>query len=761
MAERFRATFESYEGNDYTFSIYDNDFVGTRSTISLTNIVASTEASDNEIYTPIISAKLEVGIRFDYNDSSDLLQFFEDVAGEQEDRFGCILTLTGGSEPVFVGVLRLDAMKIPNKPYGSIDLTFLDGISLLKDKEYKNGSSFYNVGTSENLLEHVQNCLEKLPTFSLYLAGDDLLKNSINWYHTDMGGSGDDTLNKARCSHAEFTKTDEEGQKEASSCFDVLESILRRYFAVLSYNPSPYANYTIQHVRSNVEATIDYVAYKPTRNAYLVPGFNRDGGANTFLSNGVYSFFPGVNRIEIQQNWETVGITEPVITNANEPAGFKSLGNHVVETVDTKLAFFGSVDTLWDVADKISRPVGAAFAFTIKIDNGTTPYYATNLEVGWTPVSGSGFESYYTRIKSGFDSWSTSERKNVFCTESFSNKKGRFSLRDFFNIISLPIEGVYTIGTEFEVSYKFELLNPISYRLQYYDSYNSNWTIDGYQRFVGFTMVEGLTVTSGQKIGKLTASNFGNTSSFKLEYPLNLAYADALGNTSLEIRNSSGVWIKEQHKWKKSGATDYSLAELIIRDYYAMQRATIQKYQGSARGSDIWANMRLTYSHANAASDEVFIPIRTSHNLATDILEGVFYKSAIFLGSPTIEETFIYDSSKSNSTSAANSSSSNSTGSNGTSSNVPAVVNVYQVTGQTGTTISINDATVASQSVLTDLDMDLLVITVKRGSTYLNYNRTSPNNVEFYALQNGTDVDIILGRAAVSGDVFRIKINEI
>jgi hypothetical protein len=755
MAERFRAEFVSYEGNDYTLKIYDNDHVGAHTSIDISKIIATTEASDNEIYTPIISAKLEVGIRFDYNGASDLLQFFEDVSGEQEDRFGCILTLTGGSEPVFVGVLRLDAIKIPNSPYGSVDLTFLDGLSLLKDIEYKNGSNFYDVETYENLLEHVQNCLEKLPTFDLYENGDDFLRNHITWYHTDMVTTSDDTLDKARCRHSEFTKVDEEGQYSAMTCFDVLEAILRRYLATLMYNPNPYSNYTIQHIRANTEATIDYVSYKKTRNALLSPSFNRDGGANTFLANGVYSFFPGINRIEVRQDWETVGI--PTTSNSlNETDTFESLGFHEVRTANTRISFLGNTDCILDPTPITNRKLQAVFLLTIKIDDGVTPYYWERERQVDLTVDGDGFLNGSPEYVFEGE-WDTVEKGHVLYTDFVRNKISNTEVSTLFNVVTKEISEVYAVGTMFEVSYKFEFVGCNMVSLSQLGL--SNYGLVSYTRVALFSLIETDSTAGNQPTGKLTKSDFGSSNSYKIEYPLTLAFSDSVGNSTLQIRESSGDWVREVDKWKKSGASEYSLAELIIRDYYAMQKATIQKYQGSARGADIWANMRLTYSHDNAASDEVFIPIRTSHDLARDVLSGTFYKSAIFLGTPTIEDELIIEGGGSSFSSAANIPSSGSGSTSVSGGNQ--VVNVYELTSQTGTTITISDATIEDHTDLTDAEMDMLVITVKRGSTYLNYNRTSPNNVEYYAVQNGTDVDITLGRAAVSSDVFRILIKQI
>jgi hypothetical protein len=85
---------------------------------------------------------------------------------------------------------------------------------------------------------------------------------------------------------------------------------------------------------------------------------------------------------------------------------------------------------------------------------------------------------------------------------------------------------------------------------------------------------------------------------------------------------------------------------------------------------------------------------------------------------------------------------------------------VFEVTGITGTSITLSDTTIADQADYTDAQMDMLFISAKRGTTVLNYKRTSLGNIDFYAVQSGNDVIVTLGRAAVSGDVFRFKLTQ-
>ena len=756
MAERFRATWTSFYGSDYTLKIYDENHTGSFSSITKINVSLKTNANSRELLTPIQTAQLDASFFLDRNDAgaADFLLFLSDMAEEEENRFFCTLSITGHSGFVFVGSLLIDDVKIPNSPIINVNLTFVDGLSLLKDIEYKTAADeYFDISTTETLIGHIQNCLEFIPCFSYYNPSSSFLKTNIDWTH-DAGG---EALSSTRCSHSLFTKVDEQGQSSAKSCFDVLEAIMKLFYANLKYEPNPYNNYTITHLRDAGEENITYnTSYTPSWTGSSPTSQNRKNGTVQFLAGGVYGFLPGINKASVSYSYETEEKRLPSGTGAIEPTTYSEIGTFKVRSDKTIFSLSGIIRSRFESNQLQPQRVGALYKIYIKFVGSTSgtfyaanPFIATSSSGGWVEAS---------TIQPNQMFFSSSESHCKLYSSFYKWTINNITLSDPYNIVSAPLNDEFAIGEDVTISVKFEFFSKIMLSSFGIYPYKSDHVFTGYYRTLLWSVLEGTELSEEQIIGRRFESNFPTSNSNFLEYEIFAGYGSNNSTTVLESFDGTN-WVRSENKWKSiEYIPQYYLAELIIRDMFASQGKTISTYSGVVEGEEAWGCRLVEYT---GGATELMIPIQTTHDIVRDRLKGDFYEASTFPGTPTIEEKFDYDNSSSGSSSGGSGGSSISNTSSGSSSGTgEASYHVFEVTGITGTSITLSDTTIADQADYTDAQMDMLFISAKRGTTVLNYKRSSLGNIDFYAIQSGNDVIVTLGRAAVSGDVFRFKLTQ-
>ena len=757
MAERFRSTWTSFYGSDYTLKIYDENHTGSFSSITKINVSLKTNANSRELLTPIQTAQLDASFFLDRNNAgdADFLLFLSDMAEEEENRFFCTLKVTGHSGFVFVGSLLIDDVKIPNSPIINVNLTFVDGLSLLKDIEYKTAADeYFDTSTTETLIGHIQNCLEFIPCFSYYNPSSSFLKTNIDWTH-DAGG---EALSSTRCSHSLFTKVDEQGQSSAKSCFDVLEAIMKLFYANLKYEPNPYNNYTITHLRDAGEENMTYnTSYTPSWTGSSPTSQNRKNGAVQFLAGGVYGFLPGINKASVSYSYETEEKRLPAHTDVTEPATYSEIGTFKVRSDKTILSLSGTIRSNFHSDSWQGQKVSAMYKMYIKFEGSTSgTFYAANPWTSAVKVGGwvESMNSYvYNQMV-----FTSSESYCKINSSQYNYQTGDIILTDPYNIVSAPLNDEFAIGEDVTISVKFEFFSKrmFSFLGVYFGKIDH--AFNGYDRTILWSVLEGTELSEEQIIGRRFESNFPTSNSNFLEYEIFAGYGSNNSATVLESFDGTN-WVRAENKWRSiEYIPQYYLAELIIRDMFASQGKTISTYSGVVEGEEAWGCRIVEYT---GGATELMIPIQTTHDIVRDRLKGDFYDASTFPGTPTIEEKFDYDNSSSGSSTGGSGGSSTSNSSSGSSSGTgEASYHVFEVTGITGTSITLSDTTIADQADYTDAQMDMLFISAKRGTTVLNYKSSSLGNIDFYALQSGNDVIVTLGRAAVSGDVFRFKLTQ-
>lgn len=750
MAKRFNGTWRDEYNNAYTFELYDDDFVGAATNVLMDGVKLSYEGeSDDKIYSPIIPCVFECGIKANRSDAtlSDFFAFLSDVATETEDRFWCRVTVAYSFTFVFTGVLLLEEIKIPNSPIFTTSLTFVDSLTMLQNVEYKDSlGNYFDRSQFATLWEHFQNCMEMLPIFRRYELSNDFVSTALEWSHTNQLSGN--FLTHTRVKHDAFTFVDDDGNNSALSAYEVLERILKPFFLTLQYDPTHLNNYILRHGYDLINLNFaNEDRYKPNWSAIVGTTQSRENANVVYpLPTGNYGFLAGYRDVKMkyEYNQDEAGTEE--IGEENEPIDYVSYGKYQVTTNEERIAVFGIVDTVIDVKAWTLWDVAMFYRLWIKLvrtSDSKTIYYGGDIPDDTANI--------YGFIDEIFGSWDWSATEKSCYVNSGGTKwkrRGVHTLKDVFIRETPFLSEEFIVGDEFEVFIKFADLGMKAPSMMP-ATMQTAYDFLGYSRKINIEIIDGTDV-EGDATGLLVNGLIDANNSKSLDYNIKLGFGENASGSNLEIQTATG-WEIASNKWKKTTG-EYYLYELIIREIYRLRRGTISTYEGVLKAEGIMGNMMM-----EMIDGDNYYPIRGEHDMRASTFNGKFVKPTTFFGVPTI--TFTRSTEGSSSISSGNSSG-GSTSDNSQNPVIP-LISVYEVTGQTGTNITVSAATIADQADYTDAEMDMLVITVKRGSTYLNYNRTTPNNVEFYAVQSGSNVVITLGRAAVASDVFRILIKEI
>ena len=216
MATLLQSSYTSIDGNNYAINVFLDSFQGDFFTPAGRATIVYPEIKD--IMTVLRGSELDVQLELK-KDELPLLDILSSVVGDREARG----RLFKNGQTIFEGWLRPDSISYPlNTEYVIVNLSFTDGLGLLKETEYRNTDGTQYRGVENELLQL---------TRILQLTGSQI---PFRIYNIGLIFSTEDsTDDDNRAINDTFTNQDRyRSQDQNNSVFDcqkVLEGILKKY----------------------------------------------------------------------------------------------------------------------------------------------------------------------------------------------------------------------------------------------------------------------------------------------------------------------------------------------------------------------------------------------------------------------------------------------------------------------------------------------------------------------------------------------------
>ena len=236
MATLFTCQFVSQKNITWTINIDDADHVGAATDIEVAadGFSLSYDGEENPLQT-IVGSRCKVTAAVSSSTETALQGFASDLQSAAEERFTMEIRRNAGTDQIFwCGYILADLSGFEDMepPYG-FAITAVDGISRLKDVEYKDDSGANDVPYGfETFLTHILNCLTQgtLHT-TYYTTSDQYLRTSVNWVDSVMGAPTETEcpLAQTRVNGEVFARPNRSNNAEEwtfDSCYEVLDKIL-------------------------------------------------------------------------------------------------------------------------------------------------------------------------------------------------------------------------------------------------------------------------------------------------------------------------------------------------------------------------------------------------------------------------------------------------------------------------------------------------------------------------------------------------------
>jgi hypothetical protein len=742
MAQRFNCDFYDQISGRYTIKIFDDQYIG-----DVTEIRTSSEEigyePDIQLYAPIIPVSLSIGLVLNQTqpEAPAIESFLEDMVEEEEGRFWASLEVFGEDE-IFRGVLLIEEVKIPNAIHSEVNLTFVDGLSLLKEVPYKTTSdTFFDPAVTDSLWGHIKNCLRLMQSYDKYGASDRLINVIFQWTHTDMLAGSQGLLN-IRCKHDLFTSIDDDGNTSSVMAWDVLTTILRPFFLTLAFDPSEKNNYILTHYYNIVSLTPLPAGIQYSADFSIGVSSIQDRSNDAVnLVGGVFGFEKGLRAVRMDFEYQRSGISK-FNTNETEPVDYVSYAKYKVTSAEEKIILWGTLNTFWDSMFTFWK-VWGLFNIYIKVVGPTSTYYWSQPNDDQT-TNQYGFVDWYPQQ---IGTWETVEEPTTIRTSSFNWRASQHALNDIFvDVVTNPLNEVFNIGDDIEVLIKFEKLGMCISKWAVNQNTQSAFDIVEYNRRIRIALIDGTNSVETSTEGLTIEGLFNNNNSKVENYDIKLGFGDSAGESNLEVNTASG-WIASSNKWKKTTG-EYYLYELVLQELYSLRKNTRKGYEGQFRGARVYGLSPYTITHTT--TDQDYFPVRGKHNIGESTFEGQFIQPVTFLGSPDIS---IVKKTTASSTSSASTSGPSAPTTTGDPNSLTFEVVPFKITGVTGSGFIVPNVVPIDDTDIEDEGMEIFV-QVRRRNTQLTYQKITPDRMSFNISASGANTLVVLGRDAEADEVF-------
>lgn len=181
MGVQIEGGFYSENGGNYDISIYNDSFVGSSESVTVTGLEIMYESPDDEILEPLKASRCS--FRF-LNNSAAVDTFITNLVNGKEDQFKIVVEKQ--NDLFWCGVVLIDQVSFEDKPKARVvEITAIDGIGRLQEIEFD-----YNTSDTNTMLKYIYECLEYNDLSQYWGVNDAYFKESCDVYDTQMTNTG-------------------------------------------------------------------------------------------------------------------------------------------------------------------------------------------------------------------------------------------------------------------------------------------------------------------------------------------------------------------------------------------------------------------------------------------------------------------------------------------------------------------------------------------------------------------------------------------
>ena len=578
---RYRHDFNGYDGTSWQIDIYDNNYTGSVNTFECASggFSLARNAQNKNRTSPIIGSELTV---FALSQNTAFDNLLNQMLTADEDRFFCLLYKD--SSLWWAGVLLLDLLDEQDKYYPrQVNIRFTDGIARLKNIDYNDNGARYT-GTA-TIIEHIWNCLNKIPTAQFWTGSDIMLKTNCVYFDTQMSYSGsNDPLPLIRLSHESFYTKDDKGEYIFKSTYDILQNLASVFYSRVWLGDGSFNFMQVESFRNTTFKAFEYekdgTSHASTLTIQPKITINQNDTAAR-LSNGTYNMFAGLKKVSILYNHQTSGNFSPAPIVINAAA--ENLGNVDDNGGDARFMVDGTL--------------------TMNIVNNSTSTVHVRVRVKFqqgarylkrTTTNASGNNNYSGLV------WSTLSTDYI---EMWSNQVGVGQTLNYSYLMRFETPYLVNDG---DVILELDYANLTDCEDLFGNPVTSNVIVSGQLT----SYIEYVTDSDAELEREFQADNSGlGNYSEVLTLPVTY-FGDRINSSTtsgLEVYNSSSAWVSS-NQWKKGNSgTARKLLELLCEEILSGQRSATKKYFGTIRGD-------IGFLNTVSFESEVFLFLSGSFN---------------------------------------------------------------------------------------------------------------------------------------------------
>ena len=546
MAKRYSATYYSnYNGIEYTFELYDNNFAGSSSNCEVLNITYDYPGFDTKNrFQTIIGSQAKVSL---YNTTNyDLDTLFSDILNAQEDRFYC--KIYKNSVLDWFGYLIHDPIiYIDESKPRIIDLSFTDTLGRLQEIDFANGASFYS--GCKDVIEIINIVLSKTGIDDIITTSDVILRSCTDWIESGhpARAANKDPLYYTQLNTYAFRKIETDGKQTFLTCFDVLNNICGIFGC----------RFFMSDGRFNI---IQVNEYSNTSTYY------RDWASdNTLLASGTLDFRKTVDQSDI------------AALSTGQFNYLPPLNKAIVNFNNTSVNFLGN----YAIGDTVNVDVQAGdiiqFFGTFYYEYSGTNTTRENFRVRYK-VTGNIASTNYINGTQYQAEWTLDNTDFVTCEIPTIISMGKESEVFMVSLPPAPADGTFTIKIEFDDYYSnpggtvaYSPLN--TYTLIDLDIAGHIWrdaSLIANKKFTAYNETGGSQVASSYTY---------ETEEFIV------GFGEEQYSSGLKTSSDHSTWVVSD-SWQYQGSgTAYNLLQLLSLEILAGQKLSVECYSGMIVGN--------------------------------------------------------------------------------------------------------------------------------------------------------------------------------
>ena len=578
---RYRHDFNGYDGTDWRIDIYDNNYTGSVNTFECASggFSLARNAQNKNRTSPIIGSELTV---FALSQNTTFDNLLNQMLTADEDRFFCLLYKD--SSLWWAGVLLLDLLDEQDKYYPrQVNIRFTDGIARLKSIDYNDDGTRYTGNAT--IIEHIWNCLNKIPTAQFWTGSDIMLKTNCVYFDTQMSYStSTDPLPLIRLNHESFYTKDDKGEYVFKSTYDILQNLASVFYSRVWLGDGAFNFMQVDSFRNTTFTAFEYqkdgTSHVSTSTITPKITINQSDSAAR-LSNGTYNMFAGLKKVNIVYNHQTSGNFSPSPIAINAAA--ENLGNVDDNGGDARFMVDGTLTM--NIVNNSTSTVHVRVR--VKFQQGVRYLKRAN-----TTAGGNNNFSGMT--------WSLTSTDSV---EMWSNQVGSGQTLNYSYLMRFETPYLVNDG---DVILELDYSNSTDCEDLFGNPVTSNVIVSGELN----AYIEYVTDSDAELERDFEADNSGlGNYSEVLTLPVT-NFGDRINSSTtsgLEVYNSSSTWVSS-NQWKKAnGGTARKLLELLCEDILSGQRSATKKYFGTIRGD-------IGFLNTVSFESEVFLFLSGSFN---------------------------------------------------------------------------------------------------------------------------------------------------